>query len=34
MGQTAIEKIAQDHMTEGPDRPLRAGDVISLKPRL
>ncbi len=33
MGQTSIEKIAQAHMTEGPDRPLRAGDVISLKPR-
>ena len=33
MGQTVIEKIAQGHMTEGPDRPLRAGDVVSLKPR-
>jgi homoaconitate hydratase len=33
MGQTSIEKIAQQHMTEGPDRPLRAGDVVSLKPR-
>ncbi|UCG86005.1 MAG: homoaconitase [Gemmatimonadota bacterium] len=33
MGQTSIEKIARAHMTEGPDRPLRAGDVISLKPR-
>jgi len=33
MGQTVIEKIAQAHMTEGPDRPLRAGDVISLRPR-
>ena len=33
MGQTVIEKIAQGHMTEGPDRPVRAGDVVSLKPR-
>jgi homoaconitate hydratase len=33
MGQTIAEKIAQQHMTEGPDRPLRAGDVISLRPR-
>jgi len=33
MGQTVIEKIAQSHMTEGPNRPLRAGDVISLRPR-
>ncbi len=31
--QTVVEKIAQAHMTEGPDRPLRTGDVISLKPR-
>jgi len=33
MSQTVVEKIAQAHMTEGPDRPLRTGDVISLKPR-
>jgi len=33
MSQTVVEKIAQAHMTEGPDRPLRSGDVISLKPR-
>ncbi|MEJ2237177.1 MAG: homoaconitase [Gemmatimonadales bacterium] len=33
MGQTSTEKIAQIHMTEGPDRPLRAGDVVSLRPR-
>ncbi|MGD8361151.1 MAG: homoaconitase, partial [Gemmatimonadota bacterium] len=26
-------KIAQLHMTEGPGRPLRAGDVVSLRPR-
>jgi len=33
MGQTIVEKIAQAHMTEGPNRPLRTGDVITLKPR-
>jgi homoaconitate hydratase len=33
MSQTVVEKIAQLHMTEGPDRPLRTGDVISLRPR-
>jgi homoaconitate hydratase len=33
MGQTVVEKIAQSHLTEGPDRPLRTGDVISLRPR-
>jgi homoaconitate hydratase len=33
MGQTAVEKIAQAHMTEGPDRPLRAGDFLSIRPR-
>ena len=33
MSQTVVEKIAQRHMTEGPDRPLRTGDVISLRPR-
>ncbi|MGD2120758.1 MAG: homoaconitase [Gemmatimonadota bacterium] len=33
MSQTVVEKIAQAHMTEGPDRPFRAGDVVSLKPR-
>jgi homoaconitate hydratase len=33
MGQTIAEKIAQQHLTEGPDRPLRTGDVISLRPR-
>jgi homoaconitate hydratase len=33
MGQTIVEKIAQSHMTEGPDRPLRTGDVVSLRPR-
>ncbi len=33
MGQTSAERIAQIHVTEGPDRPLRAGDVVSLRPR-
>jgi len=33
MGQTSTEKIAQIHMTEGPERHLRAGDVVSLRPR-
>jgi homoaconitate hydratase len=33
MGQTVVEKITQNHMTEGPDRPLRTGDVVSLRPR-
>jgi homoaconitate hydratase len=33
LSQTVAEKIAQAHMTEGPDRPLRAGDVINLRPR-
>ena len=31
--QTVVEKLAQRHMTEGPNRPLRAGDVVSLRPR-
>ncbi len=34
MAQTAIEKIVQAHMAEGPkDRPVRAGDFVSLRPR-
>ena len=33
MSQTVVEKIAERHMTEGPSRPLRRGDVISLSPR-
>jgi homoaconitate hydratase len=34
MGQTAVEKIAQLHLAEGPkDRPLRAGDFVSICPR-
>jgi len=32
MGQTIVEKISQTHMTEGPDRPLRAGDFLSVRP--
>jgi len=32
MGQTIVEKIAQKHMTEGPARPLRTGDVLSIRP--
>jgi homoaconitate hydratase len=33
MGQTLVEKICQAHMTGGPNRPLRAGDMLSLRPR-
>jgi homoaconitate hydratase len=32
-GQTLGERIAQAHLAEGPDRPLRAGDTVSLRPR-
>ncbi len=32
MGQTIVEKIAQAHMGEGPGRPLRAGDFLSVRP--
>ena len=32
MGQTIVEKIAQAHMADGPDRPLRAGDFLSIRP--
>jgi len=32
MAQTVVEQIAQTHMTEGPDRPLRAGDFLSIRP--
>ena len=32
MPQTIVEKIAQSHMAEGPDRPLRAGDFLSIRP--
>jgi homoaconitate hydratase len=33
MAQTVVEKIVQAHMAEGPNRPLRAGDFISIRPR-
>ena len=33
MAQTAIEKIVQNHMVEGPRRDVRAGDFVSLRPR-
>jgi len=33
MGRTVVEKIAQAHLAEGPKRPLRAGDFVSLRPR-
>jgi homoaconitate hydratase len=33
MGQTVVEKIAQSHMTDGSERPLRAGDFLSVRPR-
>lgn len=34
MGQTVVEKIAQSHMAQGPtDRPARAGDFVSIRPR-
>ena len=32
MPQTIVEKIAQTHMAEGPSRPLRAGDFLSIRP--
>src|SRR5215471_2417995 len=32
MPQTIVEKIAQAHMTEGPNRQLRAGDFLSIRP--
>ena len=32
MGQTIVEKIAQTHLTEGPKRPLRTGDFVSIRP--
>ncbi len=32
MGQTIVEKLARKHMTEGPNRPLRAGDFLSIRP--
>jgi homoaconitate hydratase len=32
MPQTIVEKIAQSHLTEGPRRPLRTGDFVSIRP--
>lgn len=32
MPQSIVEKIAQSHMAEGPSRPLRAGDFLSIRP--
>jgi homoaconitate hydratase len=32
MPQTIVEKIAQAHMAEGPKRPLRTGDFLSIRP--
>ncbi len=32
MAQTMVEKIAQAHLAEGPKRPLRAGDFLSIRP--
>jgi homoaconitate hydratase len=32
MPQTVVEKIAQAHLAEGPARPLRAGDFVSIRP--
>ncbi len=33
MPQTIVEKIAQSHLAEGPKRPLRTGDFVSIRPR-
>jgi len=32
MPQTIVEKIAQKHLAEGPNRPLRTGDFVSIRP--
>lgn len=32
MRQTVVEKIAQAHLAEGPGRPVRAGDFVSIRP--
>src|SRR5579862_412634 len=32
MPQTIVEKIAQAHLAEGPKRPLRVGDFVSIRP--
>lgn len=33
MGQTVVERVAEAHRTEGPARPLRAGDYLTIRPR-
>jgi homoaconitate hydratase len=33
MGATVVERIARQHMVTGPQRPLRPGDMVSLRPR-
>jgi homoaconitate hydratase len=33
VGQTIVEKIAQAYLAEGPKRPLRTGDFVSIHPR-
>ena len=32
MPQTVVEKLAQAHLAEGPNRPLRVGDFVSIRP--
>ena len=32
MSQTIVEKVAQAHVSDGPQRPLRAGDFVSIRP--
>jgi len=32
MPQTIVEKIAQTHLAAGPNRPLRTGDFVSIRP--
>jgi homoaconitate hydratase len=32
MAQTIVEKLAQKHLAEGPNRPLRTGDFVSIRP--
>ena len=32
MPQTIVEKLAQAHLTDGPQRLLRTGDFVSIRP--
>ena len=32
MAQTVVEKLAQAHLAEGPNRPLRTGDFVAIRP--